>query len=89
MGCGCGGGNRPRTINKTIGVSGVRSQTIAKPFMSKPRTIVPLRTPLRRTCPKCGWIMSSSVIRYDPITKRATQQFICTNRKKCNYIAEK
>ena len=98
MGCGCGGGTRSVAKNKAA-IRSIKSQTIPKKTLQRATqigaigvrklNIVSRTIQSRKTCPKCGWILSSSVRRYDPITKTAKQEFICTNRKRCNYKIDK
>ena len=91
MGCGCGGNKsvmkskaiRSQTIPKKIGATKIAALGMRK------LNVLPRAIQARKTCPKCGWIMSSSVRRYDPITKTAKQEFMCTNRKRCNYKIDK
>jgi ssDNA-binding Zn-finger/Zn-ribbon topoisomerase 1 len=84
---GCCGKSRPR----------VRKQKVIKPRKSvvRAQTRVPMKpisevkALIKRACPRCGWPMSSSVRKYDPITKKAKVIWACTNRQKCKYTMER
>lgn len=72
------------------GVRGVRKEAVKTVMYNKSRgvkaqKITPIqaksfgRGTARKTCPKCGFVMSHSVLSYDPLTKTAKQLWTCTN----------
>lgn len=79
---GCCGSSRKAKYNKSINIrTGVRSQPISVKMSSRTFSV-------KKTCPKCGWPMSSSVRKYDPRTKTAQKIYTCINLK-CKHRMEK
>jgi hypothetical protein len=85
MGCGCGRSRSRSSKSKTIRPvkrGGVKAQV--KPRSIKPRS----RSLTRKTCPKCGHVMSHSILHYNTSDKNVKQNWICVN-KKCRFRIEK
>jgi len=90
MGC-CGGRSGARGTRGVIGARGVMQKKSRGVKMQKPLPIKVKsfgRGIARKTCPKCGHVMSHSILKYDPLAKVATQSWSCTN-KTCKYKIQK
>ena len=88
MGC-CGRSNRG--VRSTAGARSVmqnksRGVKVQKPLPIKVKSFG--RGVARKTCPKCGYVMSHSILKYDPLAKTAAQLWSCTN-KTCKYKIQK
>ena len=91
MGC-CGGRARGA---RGMGVKGIKSKAIRGVKMQKPKLKPkPIKVKsygrgiVKKTCPKCGSVMSHSILKYDPLTKTSVQLWSCTN-KSCRFKLKK
>jgi hypothetical protein len=88
---GCCGGRSNRGVRSIASVKNVmqgksRGVKAQKPLPIKVKSFG--RGIARKTCPKCGHVMSHSILKYSPLDKTAVQLWSCTN-KACRHKIQK